>query len=89
MKKKKIITHYKNLSSALKTSLKEAYSAGFFGKVIPVDHQVGQRFFCVLLETNEAEYLVKLDEWQYAKPKTPNGIQLSTIKNSPKYEEAA
>jgi len=69
MEKKKIVKHYLKLSAKLKLALKKAYPKGFFGNVMVIERSKNKRLFCVTLETDQAKYLIKLDEWQCDKKK--------------------
>ncbi|HIS34976.1 MAG TPA: hypothetical protein IAA79_08635 [Candidatus Avirikenella pullistercoris] len=59
--KKRLVVSYKNLSEELKEILRKKYPAGFQDSMIRVDKGPNDFFYAVVLETEEASYLVKVD----------------------------
>jgi hypothetical protein len=59
--KKKLVVSYKNLSPEVLDLFKEKYPAGYSEYLIKVDKGNGQFFHAVTLDTEDADYLVKVD----------------------------
>jgi hypothetical protein len=59
--KKKLVVSYKNLSPDLMALLKETYPKGYSDALIKVNKNNGEFFYAVTLDTEMADYLVKVD----------------------------
>jgi hypothetical protein len=59
--KKKLVVSYKNLSQELATLLKETYPKGYSEDLIKVNKGNGEFFYAVTLNTEAADYLIKVD----------------------------
>lgn len=59
--KKRIVTSYKNLSPELQEELKRKYPNGYVDHMMRVDKLPGEFFYAVVLETEDINYLVKVD----------------------------
>ncbi|MDR2383289.1 MAG: hypothetical protein LBD76_05325 [Prevotellaceae bacterium] len=59
--KKKLVVSYKNLSPELVTLLKETYPKGYSDYLIKVNKGNGEFFYAITLDTETADYLVKVD----------------------------
>jgi hypothetical protein len=59
--KKKLVVSYKNLSPELAALLKETYPKGYSDYLIKVNKGNGEFFYAVTLDTETADYLVKVD----------------------------
>lgn len=59
--KKRVIVSYNKLSAELKRELKIKYPTGYTDSMIRIDKGMGEFFYAVLLETDETNYLVKID----------------------------
>ncbi|MDR2935813.1 MAG: hypothetical protein LBU80_00510 [Rikenellaceae bacterium] len=59
--KKRIVISYHNLPAELQEELKRRYPHGFTDHMIRIDKGPGDFFYAVVLETEEAKYLVKVD----------------------------
>jgi hypothetical protein len=59
--KKKLVVSYKNLSPELVTLLKETYPKGYSEDLIKVNKGNGEFFYAVTLNTETADYLIKVD----------------------------
>lgn len=59
--KKRIVTSYKNLSPELQEELKRRYPNGYVDHMMRVDKLPGDFFYAVVLETEDINYLVKVD----------------------------
>ena len=59
--KKRIVTNIHNLSPELLEALKRKYPHGWTDQMIRVDKGPGDFFYAVVLETDEASYLIKVD----------------------------
>ena len=59
--KKKLVVSYKNLPPDVLELLKEKYPRGYADVLIKVDKGNGQFFYGVTLDTEEVDYLVKVD----------------------------
>jgi hypothetical protein len=59
--KKKLVVSYKNLSSELVALLKETYPKGYSDYLIKVNKGNGEFFYAITLDTETADYLVKVD----------------------------
>ncbi|MEQ8534979.1 MAG: hypothetical protein RIF36_13855 [Imperialibacter sp.] len=60
MDKKRVIKSYEKLDQAMKDLLQEAYPSGFTGNVIRLTNAQNETYFAVPLETEEANYLIKV-----------------------------
>ncbi|WOK09321.1 hypothetical protein [Imperialibacter roseus] len=60
MDKKRVIKSYEKLDQAMKDLLLEAYPSGFTGNVIRLTNAQNETYFAVPLETEEANYLIKV-----------------------------
>ncbi len=59
--KKRIVVSYHNLPVELQEELKRQYPHGFTDHMLRIDKGPGDFFYAVVLETEEAKYLVKVD----------------------------
>lgn len=59
--KKRVIVSYKNLTPELKVLLKTKYPFGFSDFMMRIEKGPGDFFYAVMLETDEVNYLVKID----------------------------
>lgn len=59
--KKRVIISYKNLPEELQEQLKLQHPSGFTDSMIRIDKGPGDFFYAVILETDEINYLVKID----------------------------
>lgn len=60
MDKKRVIKSYEKIDQSLRDMLEEAYPNGFTGKVIRLTNAQNETYFAVPLETEEANYLIKV-----------------------------
>ncbi len=72
MDKKRVIKSYEKLDQAMKDLLDEAYPSGFTGNVIRLTNAQNETYFAVPLETEEANYLIKVP-LESMKPKSVPG----------------
>ncbi len=66
MDKKKVIKSYENLSPELQEMLDEKYKYGYSNSIVRLSNARNETFFAVPLETEDANYMVKV---QPEKPK--------------------
>jgi hypothetical protein len=59
--KKKLVVSYKNLSPELVALLKETYPKGYSDYLIKVNKGNGEFFYAITLDTEDADYLIKVD----------------------------
>ncbi|MDR1170613.1 MAG: RNA polymerase I-specific transcription initiation factor RRN3 family protein [Prevotellaceae bacterium] len=59
--KKKLVVSYKNLSQELIALIKETYPKGYSDYLIKVDKGNGEFFYAITLDTESADYLIKVD----------------------------
>lgn len=59
--KKRVVVSYHNLSPELQAELKKKYPAGFTESMIRIDKGLGDFFYAVVFETEQTNYLVKID----------------------------
>jgi hypothetical protein len=59
--KKKLVVNYKNLSPELVALLKETYPKGYSDYLIKVNKGNGEFFYAITLDTETADYLIKVD----------------------------
>lgn len=59
--KKRVVTSYANLSPELLSALKERYPIGYTDYMIRIDKPNGEFFYGVMLETEDTNYLVKVN----------------------------
>jgi len=59
--KKRLIASYHNLTPELQDELKKQYPTGWTDKMIRIEKGPGDFFYAVLLETEDINYLVKVD----------------------------
>lgn len=59
--KKRIVTSYRNLSDELKELMRQQYPDGYTNNMIRVEKGPGDFFYAVILETEDINYLVKVD----------------------------
>ena len=59
--KKRLVTSFHNLSSELQDELKRLYSNGFSASMMRIEKPNGDFFYAVPFETEEVNYLVKID----------------------------
>lgn len=59
--KKRVVTSYTNLTPALIELLKERYPLGYTDYMIRIDKPNGEFFYGVMLETEDTNYLVKIN----------------------------
>lgn len=60
MDKKRVIKSYEKLDQGMRDLLEEAYPNGFTGNVIRLTTAQNETYFAVPLETEEANYLIKV-----------------------------
>lgn len=60
MEKKRIIKSFENLSPELQDMLKEKYRYGYSNQIVRLNNARNETFFAVPLETEEANYMVKV-----------------------------
>jgi hypothetical protein len=84
--KRRVVVHFKNLSPELLELFKEKYPNGWNDYVIKVNKSETDFFHAVMLETDEASYLVKVDVKIDAHPKDDDdildGVITSVVDNS-------
>lgn len=61
MAKKRVVTSYANLTSELMSAFKQRYPFGYTDFMIRIDKPSGDFFYAVMLETEEINYLVKVN----------------------------
>lgn len=61
MDKKKVITHYHNLSAEVLEALREKYPDGHMHHVFKVTKPNNDFFYAVTVDTEDASYLIKVD----------------------------
>lgn len=59
--KKRVVISYKNLAEDLQEQLKAQYPNGYTDSMMRIDKPNGDFFYAVILETDEINYLVKID----------------------------
>ena len=59
--KKHIVTSFHNLSAELQEAVREKYPLGFTDAMMRVDKPNGDFFYAVPFDTDEVDYLVKID----------------------------
>lgn len=59
--KKRVVTKLQNLSEELQEALKKQYPHGFLDHMIRIDKGPGDFFYAVVFETEDTNYLVKID----------------------------
>ncbi len=59
--KKRLIVSHHNLSPELQEELKKQYPTGYTDRMIRIEKSPGDFFYAVLLETDDINYLVKVD----------------------------
>jgi hypothetical protein len=59
--KKKLVVSYKNLSPELVALIKEIYPRGYSDYLIKVNKGNGDFFYAITLDTEAADYLIKVD----------------------------
>ena len=59
--KKRVVISYKNLSEELQEQLKAQYPNGYTDSMMRIDKPNGEFFYAVILETEEINYLVKIE----------------------------
>jgi hypothetical protein len=59
--KKRLIVSYHNLAPDLQEELRRQYPTGYTDRMIRIEKGTGDFFYAVLLETDEINYLVKVD----------------------------
>ncbi len=59
--KKRVVISYHNLSPELQAELKKKYPYGFTESMIRIEKGPGDFFYAVVLETEDTNYLVKID----------------------------
>lgn len=59
--KKRVVISYHNLLPELQAELKKKYPAGFTESMMRIDKGPGDFFYAVVFETDEINYLVKID----------------------------
>lgn len=59
--KKRVVVSYHNLSPELQAELKKKYPYGFTESMIRIEKGPGDFFYAVVLETEDTNYLVKVD----------------------------
>lgn len=59
--KKRLVVSYKNLTPELQDEVRKKYPNGFTENMIRVDKGPGDFFYAVVFETDEINYLIKID----------------------------
>ena len=59
--KKRVIINYNKLTAELKSKLRIKYPTGYTDSMIRIEKGPGDFFYAVMLETDETNYLVKID----------------------------
>lgn len=59
--KKRVVISYRNLPENLQELLKSQYPEGYTNSMIRVEKEPGNFFYAVILETDDVNYLVKVD----------------------------
>lgn len=59
--KKRVVVSYHNLSPELQAELKKKYPYGFTDHMIRIEKGPGDFFYAVVFETEDTNYLVKVD----------------------------
>lgn len=59
--KKRVATSYEKLSSELRDLLSEKYPEGYLEHMLRIEKPNGEVFYAVMLETDEVNYLVKVN----------------------------
>ncbi|MCL2561296.1 MAG: hypothetical protein FWE10_03115 [Rikenellaceae bacterium] len=59
--KKRVVISYHNLSPELQIELRKKYPLGFTESMIRIEKGPGDFFYAVVFETDEVNYLVKID----------------------------
>jgi hypothetical protein len=59
--KKRVVVSYNNMAPELQDALKEKYPKGFTDSMIRIDKGPGDFFYAVVFETDDTNYLVKID----------------------------
>lgn len=59
--KKRVVISYHNLSPELQAELKKKYPTGFTDSMMRIDKGPGDFFYAVVFETEQTNYLVKVD----------------------------
>ncbi|MDR0687719.1 MAG: hypothetical protein LBF55_03410 [Prevotellaceae bacterium] len=77
--KRRVVVSFKNLTPELLELLREKYPNGWNDYVIKVNKSETDFFHAVMLETDEASYLVKVDVKIDARPKDDDDILDSVI----------
>ncbi len=60
MEKKRVIKSYENLSAELQEMLNEKYKYGYSNSIVRLSNARNETFFAVPLETEDANYMVKV-----------------------------
>ena len=61
MNKKRLVVNYQNLSEELLDALKKRYPNGYGDSVMKINGPNDKVFYAVMLDTQDASYLVKVD----------------------------
>lgn len=59
--KKRLVASFRNLPSELQEAIKQKYPLGFSEAMMRIDKPNGEFFYAVPFETDEINYLVKID----------------------------
>ncbi len=59
--KKRVVISYKNLTPDLQEAVKKRYPTGYTESMIRIDKSPTDFFYAIMLETEEASYLIKVD----------------------------
>ena len=59
--KKRVVISYKNLGEEMQEQLKAQYPNGYTDSMMRIDKPNGEFFYAVILETEEINYLVKIE----------------------------
>ena len=60
--KKRLVASFRNLPSELQEAIKQKYPLGFSEAMMRIDKPNGEFFYAVPFETDEINYLVKIDD---------------------------
>lgn len=59
--KKRLVVSFHNLSPEMQEEVKKKYPTGFADHMIRIDKGAGEFFYAVVFETDDTNYLVKID----------------------------
>ena len=59
--KKRVVISYKNLTPELQEEVRKKYPQGYTDSMIRIDKSPTDFFYAIMLETEDASYLIKVD----------------------------